>query len=381
MVPRADYRPASWRDPDTPPNALPARSRHRAYSFLLHNGIDSLYKGYAASLDLLVLAAWNSVAKLKTGEGEATCTWTVRPFGSTSLALSAVHLPGCNCATRSRKDRRLTHGACPCSPARIPHQPASGTLLSAARAALLVLLVVEALFLQLLCTGYQWVLVQRVEAARLVGIMAMLGLPGPVLRQLASKEVKVGWEGARACWSGGRQLTGCYGAGGAGGKGIVVACRHGTGLHRQRGTLASRYGCQDAVGCAGVLNLTDCARAATPGLHPLKIVEDSDDEDDAGSLKDEEQLQQEQLAGEQRAPAPEPPCVSLGGATELEGAQAGVAAKPGSPPVPVEAVASGADAAGMLLQSGGSGKVGASVSDESLCPVVRYADKALLLDR
>ncbi len=37
------------------------------YAFLLHNGIDSLYKGYAASLDLLVLAAWNSVAKLKTG--------------------------------------------------------------------------------------------------------------------------------------------------------------------------------------------------------------------------------------------------------------------------------------------------------------------------
>ncbi len=62
----------------------------------------------------------------------------------------------------------------------------------AARAALLVLLVVEALFLQLLCTGYQWVLVQRVESARLVGMLAMMGLPGPVLRQLASKENKVG---------------------------------------------------------------------------------------------------------------------------------------------------------------------------------------------
>ncbi len=79
---------------------------------------------------------------------------------------------------------------------------------SRGRAALLVLLVVEALFLQLLCTGYQWVLVQRVEAARLVGILAMLGLPGPVLRQLASKEAKVGWEGARACWTLGGG-TGC----------------------------------------------------------------------------------------------------------------------------------------------------------------------------
>ncbi len=54
-------------DPATAPTFLPACSRHRAYSFLLHNGIDSLYKGYAASLDLLVLAAWDSVEKLKTG--------------------------------------------------------------------------------------------------------------------------------------------------------------------------------------------------------------------------------------------------------------------------------------------------------------------------
>ncbi len=51
---------------------------------------------------------------------------------------------------------------------------------------------VEALVVQVLCTVYQWLLVQRVEAARLVGILAMLGLPGPVLRQLATREVKVG---------------------------------------------------------------------------------------------------------------------------------------------------------------------------------------------
>ncbi|KAG2497903.1 hypothetical protein HYH03_004168 [Edaphochlamys debaryana] len=43
----------------------------------------------------------------------------------------------------------------------------------------------------LACLVYQWVLVQRLEAARLMGIVAMLGLPNPILRQLSSKEAKI----------------------------------------------------------------------------------------------------------------------------------------------------------------------------------------------
>ncbi|GLI61938.1 hypothetical protein VaNZ11_004468 [Volvox africanus] len=59
------------------------------------------------------------------------------------------------------------------------------------RIALITLLVVEPLFVQCCCLAYEWVLVQRLERARLVGILAMVGLPAPVLRQLATKEVKV----------------------------------------------------------------------------------------------------------------------------------------------------------------------------------------------
>ncbi|GLC73343.1 hypothetical protein PLESTF_001365300 [Pleodorina starrii] len=59
------------------------------------------------------------------------------------------------------------------------------------RTALITLLVVEPLFVQCCCLAYEWVLVQRLERARLVGILAMAGLPGPVLRQLATKEAKV----------------------------------------------------------------------------------------------------------------------------------------------------------------------------------------------
>ena len=57
--------------------------------------------------------------------------------------------------------------------------------------ALIVLLVVEALVIQMSCLVYEWVLVQRLESSRLVAILAMLGLPGPILRQLATKEAKV----------------------------------------------------------------------------------------------------------------------------------------------------------------------------------------------
>ncbi|GFR45040.1 hypothetical protein Agub_g6410 [Astrephomene gubernaculifera] len=59
------------------------------------------------------------------------------------------------------------------------------------RTVLIVLLVVEVLIIQLLCLVYEWLLVRQVEGARLLGIMSMVGLPAPVLRQLASKETKV----------------------------------------------------------------------------------------------------------------------------------------------------------------------------------------------
>ncbi|PNW79942.1 hypothetical protein CHLRE_08g373200v5 [Chlamydomonas reinhardtii] len=59
------------------------------------------------------------------------------------------------------------------------------------RSELLILLIVEALVVQLACSGYQMLLVQRLERARLLGMLAMLGLPGPVLRQLATTEIKI----------------------------------------------------------------------------------------------------------------------------------------------------------------------------------------------
>jgi hypothetical protein len=58
-------------------------------------------------------------------------------------------------------------------------------------AELIVLLVVEALIVQLMCTLYEWRLVTGVENARLVALLAMLGLPGPVLRQMTCKDTKV----------------------------------------------------------------------------------------------------------------------------------------------------------------------------------------------
>ncbi|KAG2486663.1 hypothetical protein HYH03_014719 [Edaphochlamys debaryana] len=56
---------------------------------------------------------------------------------------------------------------------------------------LIVMMIVEALVVQLLCTGYLLFLVHRLERARIRGFLAMLGLPGPILRQLSSVDVKV----------------------------------------------------------------------------------------------------------------------------------------------------------------------------------------------
>ncbi|KAG2497227.1 hypothetical protein HYH03_004816 [Edaphochlamys debaryana] len=59
------------------------------------------------------------------------------------------------------------------------------------RLTLIILLAAEALVIQLSCLVYEWILVQRLEGARLTGVLAMYGLPGPVLRQLATREAKV----------------------------------------------------------------------------------------------------------------------------------------------------------------------------------------------
>eukprot|EP00198_Chlamydomonas_reinhardtii_P011685 XP_001701022.1 predicted protein [Chlamydomonas reinhardtii] len=56
---------------------------------------------------------------------------------------------------------------------------------------LIVLLVVEGLVVQLGCLIYEWVLVQRVERARVYPLLAMVGLPGPVLRQMGSRDAQL----------------------------------------------------------------------------------------------------------------------------------------------------------------------------------------------
>ncbi|GFR42354.1 hypothetical protein Agub_g3049, partial [Astrephomene gubernaculifera] len=59
------------------------------------------------------------------------------------------------------------------------------------RADLVVMLVLEALLVQVVCCAYQGRLLVRVERARLLGVLALMGLPGHVVRQLASREIKV----------------------------------------------------------------------------------------------------------------------------------------------------------------------------------------------
>ncbi|GIL74348.1 hypothetical protein Vretifemale_4277, partial [Volvox reticuliferus] len=59
------------------------------------------------------------------------------------------------------------------------------------RTVLIVVLVVEVVAVQLTCLSYEWLLMQRLERVRLMGVLSMLGLPGPVLRQMGNKEIKV----------------------------------------------------------------------------------------------------------------------------------------------------------------------------------------------
>ncbi|GFR46157.1 hypothetical protein Agub_g7684 [Astrephomene gubernaculifera] len=62
------------------------------------------------------------------------------------------------------------------------------------RTDLIILLIVEALLVQACCTACELLLVQRTETARSLGILAIVGLPGPVLRQLATSEIKVSFD-------------------------------------------------------------------------------------------------------------------------------------------------------------------------------------------
>jgi hypothetical protein len=64
---------------------------------------------------------------------------------------------------------------------------------------LLITLIVEAVVVQLCCTCYELYLLQQTESARLLGVLAMLGLPGPVLRPLANSDIKVGSCVSGAC--------------------------------------------------------------------------------------------------------------------------------------------------------------------------------------
>ncbi|GLC38781.1 hypothetical protein PLESTM_000775200 [Pleodorina starrii] len=59
------------------------------------------------------------------------------------------------------------------------------------RKEVLIFLVVEALVIHLVCTIVECSLVYRLEAARLLGVLAIVGLPGPVLRQLAAADTKI----------------------------------------------------------------------------------------------------------------------------------------------------------------------------------------------
>ncbi|KAG2486668.1 hypothetical protein HYH03_014723 [Edaphochlamys debaryana] len=63
--------------------------------------------------------------------------------------------------------------------------------IEALRVELIILLIVEAIVVQLIASIYEGILVQRLESVRMLGILAMLGLPGPVLRQLSTAETKI----------------------------------------------------------------------------------------------------------------------------------------------------------------------------------------------
>ncbi|EFJ48000.1 hypothetical protein VOLCADRAFT_91579 [Volvox carteri f. nagariensis] len=55
---------------------------------------------------------------------------------------------------------------------------------------MLIFLAVEGLFIQICCALYELFLVHRLEAARVLGVLAIVGLPKPVLRRLAAIDTK-----------------------------------------------------------------------------------------------------------------------------------------------------------------------------------------------
>ncbi|GIL56342.1 hypothetical protein Vafri_11716 [Volvox africanus] len=55
----------------------------------------------------------------------------------------------------------------------------------------LIFMIVEALVVQIFCALYELYLVYQLEAARGPGILALVGLPAPVLRQLTAVEMKI----------------------------------------------------------------------------------------------------------------------------------------------------------------------------------------------
>ena len=57
---------------------------------------------------------------------------------------------------------------------------------------LLILLVLEALCVQPICTMFHFLLFRNVEKAHQPHFLIMLGLPGPILRQMVSAHVRVG---------------------------------------------------------------------------------------------------------------------------------------------------------------------------------------------
>ncbi|KAG2447634.1 hypothetical protein HYH02_007552 [Chlamydomonas schloesseri] len=69
---------------------------------------------------------------------------------------------------------------------------AAYTSIESMQTELIVLMIMEAIIIQTLCSIYQFFLVRAVERARMLGVLAMVGLPAPVLRQMVNKQVKVG---------------------------------------------------------------------------------------------------------------------------------------------------------------------------------------------
>ncbi|KXZ42960.1 hypothetical protein GPECTOR_109g203 [Gonium pectorale] len=70
------------------PQLLDRYKHHRTFHFILTNGLGPLFEGYAASLDLLVDSAWNSVTQLRT----ELIALLVVPFAVWNIAVLLVYV-------------------------------------------------------------------------------------------------------------------------------------------------------------------------------------------------------------------------------------------------------------------------------------------------